>query len=382
MAQLDKGSEHLSGGVTICECSSPSARMLAGSAGGGISRRVFALGLAAGTVTACVGPTAPRRVLEPLMVQADVDAYRLPFIDFHTHLQRRVSAEELVTHMDRAQVARMVLMPLYYGDASGAVNDGEGSDEQARDYARRFPTRFVPFIGMQRGVLVNRDRWLDPDRLALSLLSETEWKLRSGEFFGMGEFMLRFYPYTTTLGNVAASDMDYPADSPLMLRFAELATKYHAPMVIHCEAEPAAAVAMIRLIERYPDAKIIWAHNCGRSSAEQITALLSRYPNLYADLGLMMNTQGEGYGSYWPRRTPWMHLIGDQSGTLFPDMKTLFETFPDRFFVGTDTAHARVYQHYQWRATRWRLFFSQLSLEAARKIAVENPERVFRHDSR
>lgn len=363
--------------VNRCECCAPPPEITSSGADDQMTRRTFLLGLAAGGAGACAAPLRPPRSLKPLRVPDDAAHESVPFIDFHTHLQRRVSAEELVAHMDRAEVARMVLMPLYYGDSGGAVNDGEGSDEQARDYARRFPSRFVPFIGMQRGLLVNRDRWLNPDEAARNLLFETEWKLRSGEFFGMGEFMLRFYPYTTSLGVVAISDMDYPADSPLMLRFAELAVEYRVPMVIHCEAEPGAAAAMVRLMERYPDAKIVWAHNCGRSSVQQIRALMSRYPNLYADLGLMMSTHGEGYGSYWPRRTPWMHLIADQSGTLFPEMKALFEEFPDRFFVGTDTAHARVYPYYRYRASRWRIFFPQLSLATARKIAFENAERLF-----
>lgn len=80
----------------------------------------------------------------------------LPLIDFHTHLQKRAEASDLIQKMDAAHVARLVLMPLYYGDGSGSVNDGEGSDEQARDYAKRFPNRFVPFVGMQRGELVGQ----------------------------------------------------------------------------------------------------------------------------------------------------------------------------------------------------------------------------------
>lgn len=300
----------------------------------------------------------------------------MPIVDFHTHLQKRVSAEELIDRMDRGDVARMVLMPLYYGDGNGTVNDGEGTDEQALLYASRFPDRFVPFIGMQRGQLVNTQRWQGLDAVAWQLLKETEDKLRSGQYFGIGEFMLRFYPYTTGLGIVAPSDMDYPADSYLMRRFADLAAKYGVPVVIHCEAEPAAAAAMVRLIERHPDTRIVWAHNCGRASAEQIREWLGRYRNLYADLGHMMNTVN-GYGTYWPRRTPWIHPIAARSDELVPAMKALFEAFPDRFFVGTDTAHARVYQYYVERARLWRGFLAQLTLATARKIAFENADRLF-----
>jgi len=342
-----------------------------------LDRRAFLLALGAAALAGCAQSAAPRRALEPLQAPADRTSADIPWIDFHTHLQRRVTAEELIGQMDRTGVARMVLMALYYGDAGSAVNDGEGTDEQAADYARRFPERFVPFVGMQRGILVNRNRWLSPDDVARNLLAETDRKLASGEFFGMGEFMLRFYPYTTQLGVVAVSDMDFPADSSLMRYFADLSARYRAPMVIHCEAEPEAAEAMERLVERHPAAVVVWAHNCGRSSAPRIREMLRRYANLHADLGLMVSV-GEGYGTWWPRRTPWMHLVMTPEGTVLPEMRALFEEFPDRFFVGTDRAHARAWIYHDFLARRWRLFFSQLSPPTARKLAFENVERLFR----
>jgi hypothetical protein len=58
-------------------------------------------------------------------------------------------------------------------------------------------------------------------------------------------------------------------------------------------------------------------------------------------------------------------------------MKALFEKFPDRYLIGTDTAHARVYDYYTHRILRWRLFLPQLSASAARKIGFENAERLF-----
>lgn len=330
-----------------------------------VSRRAFALGLASALLSAC---SAMRR---------SVTAARIPLVDVHAHLQKRISAEAIVAYMDRSNVTRTVLMALHYGDRGGSVNDGEGTDEQALDYARRYPARFVPFVGMQRGILNNRQRWVRPDDVAEDLLAETERKLETGQFLGMGEFMLRFYPYTTELGIVATSDMDYSADSPLMRRFAELSARYRVPMVIHCEAEPAAAAALVRLVELHSEAIVVWAHNCGRSSAPQIREWLARYPNLYADLGLMVS-RGSGYGTYWPRRTPWMHLVVTDGGTILPEMKELFEAFPDRFFLGNDLAHARAWIYHPFLSERWRLFLSQLSPATARKIALENAERMFR----
>lgn len=350
-----------------------------------ISRRTFLAAAAALPLAACTSaldgassPLQPRRPPAPLDVPPDTNWDALPLVDFHSHVQRRVSPERLVTAMNASHVARVVLMPLYYRDGGGAINDGEGSDEQALAFARAYPGRFIPFLGMQRPELLYDGIWRWPMGTGSRLLAESERKLRSGEFFGMGEFMFRFYPYRTSLGNVAVSDMRYPPDSPLMHRFAELGAKYRVPLVMHCEAEPEFADQMIRLVRAHPDTTFVWAHNCGRSSAERIAAMFTELPNLYADLGLMMNTGGEGYGSYWPHRTPWMHVIAAYDGTLLPEMSRLFEQFPERFTIGTDTAHARVYEYYDYRASLWRRFLKQLSPPAARKIAFENAERLFR----
>jgi hypothetical protein len=360
---------------------------------GCISRRHFLGALVAASALGCArqfqplelapasSPTMPCRALKPLSdsPQAQGPPSLIPIVDFHTHLQKRITAEDLVRRMDEVLVARMVLMPLYYGDTPRATNDGEGSDEQALAYARRYPERFIPFVGMQRPELVDHGIWQRPTSFVRRLVRETDAKLRTGEFFGMGEFMLRFYPYTNKFGIVAPSDMDYPADSYLMRTFADLSARYKVPMVVHAEAEPPVTDAMIRLLEAHPDAILVWAHNCGRSNAQSIAAMLGRFPNLHADLGGMVYSGSgvEHYGVYFPRRTPWMHLVVDESGRLLPEMKSLFETYPDRFFTGTDIAHARVYERYVQHLPRWRFIFQQLSAGTARKIAYGNADRLF-----
>jgi len=84
------------------------------------------------------------------------------------------------------------------------------------------------------------------------------------------------------------------------------------------------------------------------------------------------------YGTGWPEGTQWTHLVVDDRGNLLPDMKALFERYPDRFTIGTDTAHARVYETYLNRIPRWRYILGQLTPQAARGMAYANAERVFR----
>jgi predicted TIM-barrel fold metal-dependent hydrolase len=352
------------------------------------SRRRFlraagSLAAAAAGASWPVGAQGPRRrPLPPLTVPEQVSNATVPVIDFHTHLQRRVSAESLLERMDAVGVTRMVLSPLYYGDSPDGkyVNDGEGSDEQALDYARRYPDRFIPFVGMQRGEMNNLAFWAG-NGITFKRLEDTEAKLASGEFFGMGEFMLRFYPYKTRLGIVAASDMDYPPFSYAMRKFSDLSAKYRAPIVIHAEAEPKVAEGMQKLFEAHPQAIFVWAHNCGRSSAQSITEMMQRHANLYADLSGMVYSGGpnpEGYGVYWPRRTEWMHLVVDDEGRVQPEMLELFTRLSTRFMIGTDVAHARVYELYSRHLPRWRKFFGQVSEETMRDTAYRNAERLFR----
>ncbi len=353
-----------------------------------VSRRRFLLAagsltIAAATVSRSVGVQPPRRrLVPPLAVPERVTNATVPVIDFHTHLQRRLTAEYLIERMDAVGVTRMVLSPLYYGDSPDgrSVADGEGSDEQAVAYARRYPDRFIPFVGMQRYELNNAAFW-GGNRDTVRLLEDTEAKLATGEFFGIGEFMLRFYPYKTSQGIVASLDRDFPPFSYAMRKFSDLSARYRAPMVIHAEAEPKVAEGMQKLFEAHPQAIFVWAHNCGRSSAKSIAEMSGRHSNINADLSGMVYSGGpnpQHYGVYWPRHTEWMHLVVDDEGRVQPDMLELFNRFSARFMIGTDVAHARVYEFYARHLPRWRKFFAQVSEEAMHDIAYRNAERLFR----
>ncbi|HWU38688.1 MAG TPA: amidohydrolase family protein, partial [Candidatus Acidoferrum sp.] len=253
------------------------------------------------------------------------------------------------------------------------------SDEQARDYSRRYPERFIPFIGGQRDDLGPKSRrWYDLAALD-PLLVEMKGKLRSGEFFGLGEFILVHHAYEIANTTETGGEVKIPVDCRGLEAIAKLAARYGVPVLFHAEGEPQVVREAIRLFESAPDTQFIWAHNCGRSSAGQIARLLTRYPKLACDLGHMFNgpnTQG-GYGRYWPRKTPWINLVQDDDGRILPEMKELFETFPDRFMIGTDVAHTPMLRHYEYRIAMFRVLLAQLSLPTARKIAYENADRLF-----
>jgi predicted TIM-barrel fold metal-dependent hydrolase len=306
----------------------------------------------------------------------NIEAAHIPLIDAHNHLNANMGAETLIKFMEKAGVKRMVLMPRHY---TSPKDGGLGSDEQALDYARRFPDRFIPFIGGQRDDLGPKSRIWDGGSDLYFLLKEMETKLKTGEFFGLGEFILVHYAYEITNTTETGGEVKIPADSRGLKEIAKLAARYQVPVLFHAEAEPGVVKEVVRLFKSAPDTQFIWAHNCGRSSAEQIGKLLNQYPKLMCDLGGMFNgpyTKGS-YGKYWPRKTPWIHLVQDDGGKIVPEMKALFEAFPDRFVIGTDVAHTPMLIHYEYRIAIFRVMLAQLAAHTARKIGYENAERLF-----
>jgi predicted TIM-barrel fold metal-dependent hydrolase len=277
--------------------------------------------------------------------------------------------------MDRAGVETMVLLPRHYRSPS---NGGRSSDEQALAYAKKHPGRFVAFVGGQRDDLGPRSPvWRDRAR-ADTLISEFDRKLSTGQFRGLGEFILVHHAYDVG-GGETGGEVRLRVDNDLMRRIAALAAKHQVPLVLHAEAEPEPTRQMEALIAAEPKARFIWAHNCGRASAQATAGRLERFHNLMCDLGHMFNgprTQG-GYGKFWPRKTPWIHLVQDGAGRVLPEMKRLFEAFPERFMIGTDTAHTPMLKYYGYRIAIFRVMLSQVSPDAARMIGAENARRIF-----
>ena len=310
-------------------------------------------------------------LLIALSATACTSSGQFPIVDAHGHIGASFKSTTVLEVMDKNGVSKQIVMARYYPGPAGNV-DLPGDDELALKLAETYPGRFYPLIGMQRPLLTGADKWTTPDANVESLIRETERKLASGKFFGIGEFIVRHWAYSS--GRHA--EQDNPIYSELMRRFSVLAARYDVPMVIHMEGYPTLVADFSRLIAENPGTRYVWAHNCGRSKAAVIRNLLSRFPNLFCDLGGMTNV-GTGYGSGWPRMEEFTSLI-ERDGVLFPEMKSLYEEFPDRFMVGMDVAHAPAMQNYSRRVRRFRELLEQLSPEARAKIAEQNAIRIFK----
>ena len=295
---------------------------------------------------------------------------RFAIVDAHAHIGGSFKWTTIIEAMDRNGVSKQIVMARAYPGNDNS--DLPGNDQMALKLAKAYPGRFYPLVGMQRPLLTGAHKWTKPDADIEALIRQTERKLASGKFFGIGEFIVRHWAYSPG----RHSEQDNPIYSELMRRFSVLAAKYDVPMVIHMEGYPALVEDFSRLIKENPNTRYVWAHNCGRSKAAVIRSLLSGLQNLYCDIG-GMTAEVRGYGTGWPRKEEFTSLI-ERFGVLFPDMKSLYEEFPDRFMVGMDVAHAAAMRIYEGRVLRTRELLEQLSSETRTKIAEQNAVRIFK----
>jgi len=298
--------------------------------------------------------------------------YQGPIIDAHGHLGASFDWNVMVETMDSNNVTQRTVMARYY---PGGPRDLPGSDEDAVRLAERYPGRFFPLVGMQQPLLTGSYKWQSPDGPVEELIEETERKLASGRFFGIGEFIVRHWSYSRG----PHAEQENPIYSTFMRRMSAMAARFDVPMVVHMEGYPALVDDFSRLLGEYPAARFVWAHSCGRSKAPIIRGMLSRHPNLFCDLASMTNVGATGYGIGWPRMEEFTALI-EQDGKLYSDMKALYEEFPDRFMLGMDVAHApgNNLKNYSRRVTRFRELLGQLKPDTARKIAETNAIRIFK----
>ena len=119
-------------------------------------------------------------------------------------------------------------------------------------------------------------------------------------------------------------------------------------LLLHAHSD-AAAVDLI--FETWPEARVLWAHS-GFDRPEEVRETLSRHPRLWADLAYRSDmASGEALDPAW---------------------RKLFEDFPDRFMVGTDTFAPERWYYVGPHAKFSRSWLAELPDELARKIAYDN----------
>jgi Tat protein secretion system quality control protein TatD with DNase activity len=248
----------------------------------------------------------------------------MPLFDAHLHYNWEPSP-----HLQLQQVLALFRQQRVAGIlATSRPNEGT----RALVEAKPKDLWVVAFIRPYR-VRADMQTWMDDP--TIQDLIETEYK--RGYYVGIGEFHLA--------GKAAATKwvrrtVDFAVDKNLYL---------HA----HADDE-----ALEILFAHNPKARIIWAHTGFSTPPEKVAAYLERYPALWCELSYR-------YG------------ITDGSG-LTPEWKRLFERYPDRFLLGSDTWIDQRWDSYGSIMGEYRSWLAQLPPVVAEKIAFRNAERMFR----
>ncbi|WP_249144692.1 amidohydrolase family protein [Bradyrhizobium lablabi] len=190
----------------------------------------------------------------------------------------------------------------------------------------------VPFIRPYR-VRPDIQTWFN-DPTIFDLVKD---EFKRGYYRGIGEFHLS--------GKAAESEwvkkvVDFAVANDLYL---------HA----HSDAE-----AVDILMRHNPRARIIWAHTGFGLATESVAAMLSKYPKLWGELSYRSG-------------------IVDGAGALTAEWRALFERYPDRFLLGSDTWIPERWASYSEIMAGYRAWLDQLPPDIAARIAYRNARTMF-----
>lgn len=249
---------------------------------------------------------------------------RLPLFDAHLHYNW-----EPVAHFPVDKVVNLLRTAKVSGIlATSRPNDGT----HALVAAKPDGLRVVPFI---RPYVVRADinTWFNDPKIYELIESEYQ----RGYFVGIGEFHIAG---GATRGPWVKKMVDFAVAHDLIL---------HA----HADEE-----AIDILFAHNPKARIIWAHTGFGTPAAVVAGYLDRYPMLWGELSYRGG-------------------ITDGEGKLTAEWRALFERYPDRFLVGSDTWVNPRWDTYESIMDGYRQWLAQLPRAAAEKIAYQNAERLF-----
>lgn len=140
-------------------------------------------------------------------------------------------------------------------------------------------------------------------------------------------------------------------DQPVVQRVIQMAKQRGLYLHAHSDVD-----AIERIFKTDPEARVLWAHS-GFARPEEVRKLLEKHKSLWCDLAFRTD-HGQG-------------------GKVPPEWRSVFEAFPDRFMVGTDTFTPERW-HYVGEHARWsREWLKDLPPDLAERIAWKNAEALF-----
>jgi Amidohydrolase len=192
--------------------------------------------------------------------------------------------------------------------------------------------KVVPFIRVYR----NRDdygTWFNRREVYEMIVAEH----KRGYYKGIGEF------------HVDGAN----ADAEWLKKIAAFAVENNLILHAHCDED-----ALERIFAHTPKARIIWAHTGFFTPLDKVEALLKKYPQLWGELS-------------------YRHDVANENGKLDSGWKALFEKYPDRFLLGSDTWVNQRWQTYPDIMAQYRRWLGYLPPAVAERVAWKNGAALF-----
>jgi hypothetical protein len=190
----------------------------------------------------------------------------------------------------------------------------------------------VPFIRPYR-VRADIGSWFN-DPVIFDLVQD---EFKRGYYRGIGEFHLS----------------GKAADTEMVKKTVDFAVANN--LYLHAHADDEAVEILMR---HNPRARIIWAHTGFGLASERVAAMLAKYPKLWGELSYRSG-------------------IVDGAGKLTPEWRGLFERYPDRFLLGSDTWVPERWASYGEIMAGYRGWLAQLPPAVAKQIAHGNARALF-----
>jgi len=225
---------------------------------------------------------------------AGAEPYRGPLFDAHLHYNEEAHGAyppaDVYARLQRSGVRAIV--------ANSRPNRGTQMLASARALAQAAGVTVVPFVRLYRN-RADYTGWFADESIHRMVLDELAAGTPVGPYRGIGEFHL--YESKNANGPVARSLM-------------RLAQERDLVVLAHVDDD-----AIDLLMRHAPNARLVWAHTgIGGVLESTVRMLMNAHPTLRGEL------------SYRPG------LI-DIDGQPNPAWRALFEEFPNRFMIGSDT---------------------------------------------
>ena len=245
----------------------------------------------------------------------------LPVFDAHIHYSH--DAVELVPPAQAVQLLRAA------GLKGALVSSSD--DEGTQKLLAAAPDLIVPELRPYR-TRADLNGWVRDDAIVAYL----EARLARHRYVGIGEFHL--------FGD--------DADLPVPRRMVALARERQYLLHAHSDVQ-----AVNRLFAQWPEARVLWAHS-GFEPPQRVAEQLRRHPRLWCDLAYRSeHASGSSVDAAW---------------------RALFDEFPDRFMLGTDTFTPERWHYIGAHARSARQWLASLPPALAEKLAWRNGEALLK----